>query len=115
MKLQEIRARMPRTATMGEIMHLTGSLIFLLMACFDKVARGGLRPFFERIAENCEATSLWRTKNHHVALIANIMVGVEFFIQVIPLIEPRVYALGTISSCRESGTQPSRRLNLSCR
>ena len=44
--LAEIRNRNSQQVTLGEIMVLGGQLIFLLMSCFDKMARGGLQSFF---------------------------------------------------------------------
>ena len=77
-------------------MHLSGSLIFLLMACFDKVGRGGLRPFFDWVAESCESSSLWKTQSTQIGVTPNLLVGLEYFIQIIPLIEPKVYLLGAV-------------------
>ena len=47
--LLEIRTRQYQKATLGEIMVLAGKLIFLLMSCFNKMARGGLQPFFPMV------------------------------------------------------------------
>ena len=77
-------------------MKITGVLIFLLMACFDKVGRGGLRPFFDWIAENSESTSIWRTKLNKVNITPQVLIGIDFFIHVIPLIHPRKYLLGVV-------------------
>ena len=51
-KLQDIlealiacRAREDQLVSLGEIMTIAGKLIFLLMSCFNKMARGGLQPF----------------------------------------------------------------------
>ena len=44
--LTEFRNRSSQHATLVEIMVLGGKLIFLLMSCFDKVARGGQQSFF---------------------------------------------------------------------
>ena len=77
-------------------MQITGVLIFFLMACFDKIGRGGLNPFYEWIALNSDANSLWRTKHNRTRLTPSIMVGIEFFIRVIPMIKPRIYSLGIV-------------------
>ena len=66
------------------------------MACFDKIARGGLRPFFDWISQHADATTLWRMKNHSFAITANLLVGVECFAKVIPQITPRIYDLSQI-------------------
>lgn len=63
---------------------------------FDKIGRGGLRPFFDWIAENSESTSLWRIKLNKVDITTSLLDGMEFFIYVIPLIEPRIYFLGVM-------------------
>ena len=94
--LLDLRVRRPRLCTLSEIMKITGILIFLLMACFDKLARGGLRPFFDWIADNSDSTSLWRTKLNPIKISASLMVGVEFFLFTIPLIKPRIYSLGIV-------------------
>ena len=49
--LTEIRNRSSQHATLLEIMVLGGKLIFLLMSCFDKMARGGLQSFFQWLSE----------------------------------------------------------------
>jgi len=77
-------------------MKITGVLIFLLMACFDRVGRGGLRPFFGWISKHLESTSIWRTKLAKVEVSANLMLGIGFFIHVIPFLEPRIYMLGVV-------------------
>lgn len=43
--LQEMKAREPRNASAAEVLHLAGSMVFLLYSCFDKVARGASGPF----------------------------------------------------------------------
>jgi hypothetical protein len=40
--LKDLKTRKPHAASAAEILHLAGSLVFLLYSCFDKVARGGL-------------------------------------------------------------------------
>ena len=51
-KLQDIlealiafRQRKDQLISLGEIMTIAGNLIFLLMRCFNKMARRGLQPF----------------------------------------------------------------------
>ena len=43
---RELRERRPQKAALDEIMRLAGRLMFLCMNCFDKLARGGIQPFF---------------------------------------------------------------------
>ena len=76
-------------------MKITGVLIFFLMACFDKIGRGGLRPFFDWISENSEACSIWRTKLS-VSITPGLLIGIDFFLYVIPLIKPKIYRLGIV-------------------
>ena len=42
------------------------------------------------------SASLWRTKDHALAITAPLMGGVEFFLRALPLIEPRIYHLGKV-------------------
>ena len=112
--LMEIRQRSSQKATLGEIMVLGGKLIFLLMSCFDKMARGGLQSFFHWLSENsaydttapAPATSTSYgllggsrgqqplTSQHRIT--ASLAMGIEFFLKGIPLLKPRVYQLGAI-------------------
>ena len=94
--LAEMKAREPRTASATEVLHLAGSLVFLLYSCFDKVARGGLRPFYDWVTEHVDRAFLWRTKDRHLALTPSVMGGIEFFLGSLPLLEPRVYYLGRV-------------------
>ena len=50
--LIDIRSNQDQMVSLGEIMVLAGKLIFLLMSCFNKMARGGLQPFFQWLANN---------------------------------------------------------------
>ena len=54
--LAEIRSMPKQRASLSEITKLTGQLIFLLMSCFNNMARGGLQPFFQWLAENIAYT-----------------------------------------------------------
>ena len=63
-KLQDIlealiafRKRGDQLVSLGEIMTIAGKLIFLLMSCFNKMARGGLQPFFQWLALNAAYTT----------------------------------------------------------
>ena len=56
--LKELKSRERRTASAAEVLHLAGSLILLLYSCFDKVARGGLRPFYVWVTDNADSGSL---------------------------------------------------------
>jgi hypothetical protein len=94
--LKDLKTMEPHTASVAEILHLAGSLVFLLYSCFDKVARGGLRPFYDSVTDNVNSASLWRTKDRALALTPSIMGGVDFFLRALPLIEPRVYYLGKV-------------------
>ena len=96
-KLLDLRDCTSKKASIGEVMHITGSLIFLLMACFDKVGRGGLQPFYAWIADHADASSLWKTKGTKCPITSQLYIGIEFFVRVIPLIRPRVYHLGHVT------------------
>ena len=37
--MRDMKSREPRTASAAEVLHLAGSLVFLLYSCFDKIAR----------------------------------------------------------------------------
>ena len=74
-KLVSLQTRQPRQATLAEVMHIAGILIFFLMACFDKIARGGLRPFFDWISEFADARTLWRTKHHEFPITPKLLGG----------------------------------------
>ena len=88
--------RRPRLCTLHEIMKITSILIFFLMVCFDKIGRGGLRPFFDWISQKSEASSIRRTKLQSISITPGLLVGVDFFLYVIPLIKPKVYRLGIV-------------------
>ena len=110
----EIRTRQSQKATLGEIMVLAGKLIFLLMSCFNKMARGGLQPFFQWLSDHCTYSSTTSsdrldgkkgssapsaaqaslTKPHSIT--ASLAMGFEFFIKGIPLLKPRIYKLGEL-------------------
>ena len=77
--MRELRERNPRTASAAEILHLAGSLVFLLYSCFDKIARGGLRPFYDWVTDNVDSATLWRTKDRFLALSAPLLGGISFF------------------------------------
>lgn len=94
--LLNIKERYSRVASMGEIMQLTGVLVFLLMSCFDKIGKGGLRPFDHWISKHADMTSLWITQNYWCPVVPNLLVGKEFFIHAIPLLKPNVYCLGVV-------------------
>ena len=59
--LQELRERRSQQSTLGEMMVLGGRLIFQLMGCFDKMARGGLQPFFHWLSEHFAYSSQQNT------------------------------------------------------
>lgn len=69
---------------------------FLLMRCFDQIARGGLRSFFDWISENVEVTSLWQNMNSRHFLTPSVLAGMEFFLRMIPKIKPALYSIGII-------------------
>ena len=95
-------------------MALGGKLIFLLMSCFDKMARGGLQSFFQWLPEHSADTSTQApsasclfsnhlggqsqqkslTSKHRIT--ASLAKGIEFFLKGIPLLKPRIYHLGAI-------------------
>ena len=91
-----MKSREPRTASAAEVLHLAGSLVFLLCSCFDKIARGGLRPFYDWVTDHVGSATLWRTKDRHLALSPSLMGGIEFFLWALPLFEPRMYYLGRV-------------------
>ena len=94
--MQDMKAREPRTASAAEVLHAAASLIFLLYSCFDKIARGGLRPFYDLVTEHVDSATLWRTKDRHLALSPSLLGGLEFFLRALPLLEPPVYYLGRV-------------------
>ena len=77
--MRDMKAREPRTASAAEVLHLAGSLIFLLYSCFDKIARGGLRPFYDWVTEHVDSATLWRTKDRHLALSPSLLGGWSSF------------------------------------
>ena len=78
-------------------MHITGSPIFLMMACFDKAGRSGLQPFYSWISDHAEMSSLWRNKSTLCTISKSPYIGIEFFVRIIPLFRPRVYHLGCVT------------------
>ena len=96
--MNELKARNPRTASAAEILHLAGSLVFLLYGCFDKIARGGLRPFYDWLADNVDSATLWRTKDGRLSLSSQLLGGMEFVLRALPLLKPRVYHLNKVAS-----------------
>ena len=80
----------------GDVLKITGTLIFLLLSCFDKIARGGLRSFFDWISENVEFTALWNNKSSRKALTPSLLVRIEFFLRMIPRIQPKIYSIGIL-------------------
>ena len=96
--MRELRGRNPRTASAAEILHLAVSLVFLLYSCFDKVARGGLRPFYDRVTDNVDSATLWRTKDRFLALSAPLLGGIVVFLRALPLLKPRVYLLNKVAT-----------------
>ena len=107
----------------GEIMVLGGKPIFLLMSCFDKMARGGLQSFFHWLSEHsaytptqpASAACLFSnhfggqkqqqalTSKHRIT--ASLAMGIEFFLKGIPLLTPRIYHLGPYADHQSSSTQ----------
>ena len=81
-------------ASIGEIMKLAGKLMFLCMSCFDKFARGGIQPMYAWLADNVDPEA-----NLHkmCAMTPALSLGVEFFHQGLPLIQPRIYHLATVA------------------
>ena len=95
-------------------MVLAGKLMFLLMSCFNKVARGGLQPFFQWLSDHCAYSST--TTNDRLdgqrsssalskgqaslttphSITASLAMVFEFFIKGIPLLKPRIYKLGEL-------------------
>ena len=51
-ELIDIRFRQDQMVSLGENMVLAGKLIFLLMSCLNQMARGGLQPFLQWLANN---------------------------------------------------------------
>ena len=90
-KLCEIQFRKSGRASLAEIIHVTGTLVFLLMSCFDKIGRGGLQPFYSWITDHVDVSTLWRTKRLEKHIYPSRRIGLEFFIRAIPMIAPKVY------------------------
>ena len=89
--MRDMKSREPRTASAAEVLHLAGSLVFLLYSCFDKIARGDLRPFYDWVTDRVDSATLWRTKDRHLALSPSVMGVIQFFLRALSLLEPRVY------------------------
>ena len=64
--LIDIRCRQDQMVSLGEIMVLTGKLIFLLMSCFNKMARGGLQPFFQWLSDHSAYSSTANSNSDHL-------------------------------------------------
>ena len=94
--MRELKARIPCTASAAEILHLAGSLVFLLYSCFDKIARGGLRPFYDWVTDNVDSATLWRTKDRRLALSSPLLGGMELLLRALPLLKPRIYHLDRV-------------------
>ena len=89
--------RKDSVASHAEIMHLAGTLVFLLMSCFDKLARGGLQLFYSWITDNADMSTLWKTKSITRIITPSLRVGLAFFLRAIPMIKPRVYGFGKVA------------------
>ena len=94
--MRGMKAREPRTASAAEVLHTAGSLIFLPYSCFGKIARGGLRPFYDWVTEHVDGATLWRTKDIHFSISPSLLGALEFFLRALPLLEPRVYYFGRV-------------------
>ena len=84
-------------------MVLAGKLIFLLMSCFNMMARGGLQPFFRWLADNSAYIKRSTNRpgdrgslqsNHNIT--AGLAMGMDFFILGFPLLKPKNYKLGEL-------------------
>ena len=118
-KLQEIletliafRARKDHLVSLGEIITIAGKSIFLLMSCFNKMARGGLQPFFQWLSDHSAYSNSTRSVTDNTKRItvrqrptaltdkfpitSSLTIGMGFFIKGIPLLSPKVYRLGEI-------------------
>ena len=77
-------------------MTLAGKRSFLLMSCFNKMARGGLQPFSQWLSDH----SAYGTSDSQVSLIykhgitPGLAMGMELFFKGIRIFEPRIYHLG---------------------
>ena len=96
--MKELKERNPRTASAAEILHLAASLVFLLYSCFDKIARGGLRPFYDWVTDNVDSATFWRTKDRLLALSPPLLGGISFFLRAPPMLKPRVYYLSRVTT-----------------
>ena len=75
----DLKAGEPRTASAAEVLHLASSVIFLLYSCLDKIARGGLWPFYGWVTEHVDSATLCRTKDRHLALSPSLLGGWSSF------------------------------------
>jgi len=90
--LKEFRNRENQLVSLKEIMTIAGKLIFLMMSCFNKMARGGLQPFFQWLAQHSAYTTNGISKQTTVCkkpptltdkflITASLAIGMEFFIR----------------------------------
>jgi hypothetical protein len=91
---KELRERRPQKAALDEIMRLAGRLMFLCMNCFDKLARGGIQPFFGWLADNIDPELKLQQKHDISAALA---LGIDFFYKGLKLLKPRIYHLAQVS------------------
>ena len=71
-------------------MQLAGKLVFLTTNVFDKMARGGLQPFYTWLAGNISPEG---RLDRSFQISASLAVGLEFFIRGLRLLQPRLYKL----------------------
>ena len=93
-----VQMRSEQLISLRSVMTLAGKLIFLLMACFNKLARGGLQPFFEWLANNAAydcSTSIRLDTTYRTT--PSLLLATDFFIRGLQLLQPRIYTLGSVN------------------
>ncbi len=100
-KLAELSAELAELLRIGEatparILSLCGSLMFLILACFSRIGRGGLQPLFFWAAKHAAAgpdASLSKRKH---TLDSQALTALEFFQFAIEHFSPRIFRLSRV-------------------
>ena len=90
----EMVSRRPQVASLRQVMQLAGKLLFLTMNVFDKMARGGLQPFYSWLAENVGNSA---DLNKEYKISSSLAVGLEFFHRGLRVLKPRIFHLAQVS------------------
>ena len=79
--------------TPAEILSLAGNIMFLLLACFDRIGRGGLQPLFHWAATHIGSTTGGAGLRRPAALDGPALMGLDFFTMVLSSFKPCIYDL----------------------